>query len=209
MILGTCRFERFLLYRHAEDVSLKLEHFSFRSTSFVVDYIVVSLGSLILERPFLRTTRALIDVHGEQMTLRHDDQSITFKVELAIHPTLEQSFQLSPTSLTPFEGSDFILEEIEACLTNESIPPGIDDADFDPKEDLLTLERLLNSDPTSTLPPEEQKIKDLKAIEPSSDELPDHLEYAFLEGTDKLPVIIAKDLKDKDKTALLKVLRSY
>ncbi|GJV98278.1 reverse transcriptase domain-containing protein [Tanacetum coccineum] len=31
-------------------------------------------------RPFLRTARALIDVHGEQMTLRHDDQSVTFKV---------------------------------------------------------------------------------------------------------------------------------
>ncbi|GJY43211.1 reverse transcriptase domain-containing protein [Tanacetum coccineum] len=30
--------------------------------------------------PFLRTARALIDVHGEQMTLRHDDQSVTFKV---------------------------------------------------------------------------------------------------------------------------------
>nr|GEX58276.1 hypothetical protein [Tanacetum cinerariifolium] len=35
---------------------------------------------LILGRPFLRTARALIDVHGEQMTLRRDDQSITFKV---------------------------------------------------------------------------------------------------------------------------------
>ncbi|GJZ29878.1 reverse transcriptase domain-containing protein [Tanacetum coccineum] len=33
-----------------------------------------------LRRPFLRTARALIDVHGEQMTLRHDDQSVTFKV---------------------------------------------------------------------------------------------------------------------------------
>ncbi|GJU90828.1 reverse transcriptase domain-containing protein [Tanacetum coccineum] len=30
--------------------------------------------------PFLRTARALIDVHGEQITLRHDDQSVTFKV---------------------------------------------------------------------------------------------------------------------------------
>ncbi|GJX44387.1 hypothetical protein Tco_0261063 [Tanacetum coccineum] len=27
----------------------------------------------------LRTARALIDVHGEEMTLRHDDQSVTFK----------------------------------------------------------------------------------------------------------------------------------
>ncbi|GKD01620.1 hypothetical protein Tco_1171894 [Tanacetum coccineum] len=30
-------------------------------------------------------------------------------------------------------------------------------------------------------------------------ELPPHLEYAFLEGDDKLPVIIAKDLKDKNE----------
>ncbi|GJX32619.1 reverse transcriptase domain-containing protein [Tanacetum coccineum] len=210
---------------------------------------------LILGRPFLRTTRALIDVHGEQMTLRHDDQSITFKVgdtktfsyntiesvnrvdvidvaceEFAQEvlgfsnisksgnpiPTLEPILSTSPTSLTPFEGGDFILEEIEACLTSESIPSGINDADFDPKEDLLTLERLLNSDPTSTLPPEEQKFEELKTVEPSSDELPKlelkdlppYLEYTFLEGTDKLPVIIAKDLKDEDKTAFFNVLRS-
>ncbi|GJW44589.1 reverse transcriptase domain-containing protein [Tanacetum coccineum] len=190
------------------------------------------------------------------MTLRHDDQSISFKVgdtktfsyntiesvnrvdvidvaceEFAQEvlgflnisksgnptPTLEPILSTSPTSLTPFEGGDFILEEIEACLTSESIPPGIDDADFDPKEDLLTLERLLNSDPSSNLPLEEQKFGELKTVEPSSDELPElelkdlppHLEYAFLEGTDKLPVIIAKDLKDEDKTALLKVLRSH
>nr|GFD45319.1 reverse transcriptase domain-containing protein [Tanacetum cinerariifolium] len=40
-------------------------------------------------------------------------------------------------------------------------------------------------------------------------ELPSHLEYAFLEDTDKLPVIIAKDLKDVEKEALIKVLKSH
>ncbi|GJY48805.1 reverse transcriptase domain-containing protein [Tanacetum coccineum] len=40
-------------------------------------------------------------------------------------------------------------------------------------------------------------------------ELSPHLEYAFLEGDDKLPVIIAKDLKDEEKAALLKVLKSH
>nr|GEX22476.1 hypothetical protein [Tanacetum cinerariifolium] len=34
-------------------------------------------------------------------------------------------------------------------------------------------------------------------------ELPSHLEYAFLEESDKLPVIIAKDLKDAKKEALI------
>ncbi|GJX58468.1 reverse transcriptase domain-containing protein [Tanacetum coccineum] len=59
-----------------------------------------------------------------------------------------------------------------------------------------------------------KEFEELKTVEPSSDEppelelkdLPPHLEYAFLEGTDKLPIIIAKDLKDEDKTALLKIL---
>nr|GFC46409.1 reverse transcriptase domain-containing protein [Tanacetum cinerariifolium] len=40
-------------------------------------------------------------------------------------------------------------------------------------------------------------------------ELPSHLEYAYLEGLDKLPVIIAKDLKVDKKEALLKVLKSH
>nr|GEX45634.1 reverse transcriptase domain-containing protein [Tanacetum cinerariifolium] len=39
-------------------------------------------------------------------------------------------------------------------------------------------------------------------------DLPPHLEYAFLEGDDKLPIIIAKDLKDVDKITLIKVLKS-
>ncbi|GJY59000.1 reverse transcriptase domain-containing protein, partial [Tanacetum coccineum] len=40
-------------------------------------------------------------------------------------------------------------------------------------------------------------------------DLPSHLEYAYLEGIDKLPVIIAKGLKDDEKEALLKVLKSH
>nr|GEV67695.1 reverse transcriptase domain-containing protein [Tanacetum cinerariifolium] len=46
----------------------------------VVDYDVDPRVSLILERPFLRTARALIDVHGEEMTLRVNDEAIMFKV---------------------------------------------------------------------------------------------------------------------------------
>ncbi|GJV94694.1 reverse transcriptase domain-containing protein [Tanacetum coccineum] len=207
----------------AEDVFVKVGTFFFLADFVVVDYIADPRVP-ILGRPFLRTTRALIDVHGEQMTLRHDDQSITFKVgdtKTFSYNTIESVNRVDVIDVAceefAQEGGDFILEEIEACITSKSIPPGIDEVDFDPKEDLLTLERLLNSDPSSTLPPEEQKFEELKTIEPSNDELPElelkdlppHLEYAFLEGTDKLPIIIAKDLKDEDKTALLKVLRSH
>ncbi|GJR74929.1 reverse transcriptase domain-containing protein [Tanacetum coccineum] len=197
-------------------------------------------------RHFLRTERALIDVYGEELTLRVDDEAITFKVGQTLrysyndaksvnridvidisceeyaqevlgfsnsltssNPTssLDPILLISFPSLTPFEEGDFILEEIKACLTNDSIPPGIDGAVFDSEGDLLLLEKLLNDDPSSFLPSKELHVEELKIIKSSIDDppelefkdLPSHLEYTFLEGTDKLPVIIAKNLKEDEK----------
>ncbi|GJY18765.1 hypothetical protein Tco_0390256 [Tanacetum coccineum] len=59
---------------------------------------------------------------------------------------------------------DFILEEIEACLTSDSIPPGIDDDEFDPEGDILLLEKLLNDDLSSPLPLKELNFEELKVI---------------------------------------------
>ncbi|GKD94801.1 hypothetical protein Tco_1374638 [Tanacetum coccineum] len=108
----------------------------------------------------------------------------------------------SPT-LTPFGDSDFLLEE----------------------GDILLLESFLNDDPSP--PPNQENYlpeirKELKICEAKTDkssideppevelkDLPPHLEYAFLEGDNKLPVIIAKDLSVEEKAALIKVLKSY
>nr|GEY56960.1 reverse transcriptase domain-containing protein [Tanacetum cinerariifolium] len=124
----------------------------------------------------------------------------------------------SPSSI-PFEGNDFILEETETFLRTPYELSTLDD-DFDPEGDIALIEKLLNEDPSPNLPP--MKNEDLKQadvtmtktliIEPPELELKhlhSHLEYAFLEGTDKLPVIISKELKDEEKTTLLKVLKSH
>nr|GEX04799.1 reverse transcriptase domain-containing protein [Tanacetum cinerariifolium] len=63
----------------------------------------------------------------------------------------------------------------------------------------------------------ELKVCEAKTIKSSVDEppevelkdLPPYLEYAFLEGDNKFPVIIAKDLGDEEKSALIKVLKSH
>ncbi|GKE29113.1 reverse transcriptase domain-containing protein, partial [Tanacetum coccineum] len=65
----------------AEDFFVKVGKFYFLADLVVVDYDVDPRVPLILERPFLRTTRALIDVHGKEMTLRVNDEAITFKVK--------------------------------------------------------------------------------------------------------------------------------
>ncbi|GJX34097.1 reverse transcriptase domain-containing protein [Tanacetum coccineum] len=64
----------------AEDVFVKVRKFYFPADFVVVDYDVDPRVPLILGRPFLRTSRALIDVYGEELTLRVDDEAITFKV---------------------------------------------------------------------------------------------------------------------------------
>ncbi|GKE61513.1 hypothetical protein Tco_1511880, partial [Tanacetum coccineum] len=60
---------------------------------------------------------------------------------------------LSP-SLTPCEDSDLLLEETDAFHSlDDSIPPGIDNGIYDSKGDILFLERLLNDEILSDLPP--------------------------------------------------------
>ncbi|GKA81185.1 hypothetical protein Tco_0787877, partial [Tanacetum coccineum] len=117
----------------------------------------------------------------------------------------------SPT-LTPFGDSDFLLEEVDAflALEDDTTSPEVDDSYHDLEGDILLLESFLNDD--SSLPPPTQgnyllgirtelKVCEAKNDKSSIDEpyevelkdLPPHLEYAFLKGDNKLPVIIAKD----------------
>nr|GFA59479.1 reverse transcriptase domain-containing protein [Tanacetum cinerariifolium] len=132
----------------------------------------------------------------------------------------------SPT-LTLFENSDFLLEEVDAFLAVEDEPTSSDyyQPYLDPEADILLLEAFLNDDPSP--PPYQGNYmpevhKELKICEAHSEkssvdkpyvtelkELPPHFEYAFLEGDDKLPVIIAKDLSGEEKTALITMLKSH
>nr|GEV35134.1 reverse transcriptase domain-containing protein [Tanacetum cinerariifolium] len=129
----------------------------------------------------------------------------------------------SPT-LTPFGDSDFLLfEEANAFLGLEDDPdsPELDPSYYDPEGDIQMLEAILNSAPAPSLPDHEKSVPsfttelkacEAKTIKSSVDEPPDvelkdlppHLEYAFLEGDNKLPVIIAKELGDEEKGALIK-----
>nr|GEW91492.1 reverse transcriptase domain-containing protein [Tanacetum cinerariifolium] len=137
------------------------------------------------------------------------------------NPTpLDPIIASSSPSFTPFKGSNFISEEIETFLRTPDELTNLDDDYYDTEEDILYLEKLLNEDPSPNLPP--KKNEDLKQVDvtmtkPSIEEppklelkyLPSHLEYEFLEGIDKLPVIISKELKYEEKTALLTVLKSH
>nr|GEV72221.1 reverse transcriptase domain-containing protein [Tanacetum cinerariifolium] len=307
----------------AEYIFVKVGKFHFLTDFVVIDFEANPRVPLILGRSFLSTDRALIDVYREEITLRVNDEAVTFNLnqtmgysstyddlsdfileEIEAYLKDESSspkidhvdcdpegdifliekllnndpFQLpsmdlkqgevvkekssikeppelkikdlpshleyayleeilgfsnnslggNPTStsepilsdsypsLNPFERSDFILEEIEAYLKDESSSPKIDHVDCDPEGDICLIEKLLNNDPFR-LPSMDLKqgevVKEKSSIKEPPEleikDLPSHLEYAYLEGVDKLPVIIAKDLKDNEKEVLLKVLKSH
>ncbi|GJS88325.1 reverse transcriptase domain-containing protein [Tanacetum coccineum] len=163
----------------AKDVFVKVGKFHFLADFVVVDYDVDPWVPLILGRPFLRTARALIDVHGEELTLRVNDEGITFKVGHTLrysrnyynesvnqinviviaceeyaqevlefsdsstsgNPTPSDPINVSSSLLfTPFEGGDFILEEIKTFLHTLDKPSNFDDDYYDTKGDILYLE---------------------------------------------------------------------
>ncbi|GJR89818.1 reverse transcriptase domain-containing protein [Tanacetum coccineum] len=222
----------------AENVFIKVGKFYFPADFVVLDFIADPRVPLILGRPFLRTAHALIDVYEGEITLRNDDQSLTLKCEVLgfsdsvaynnPSPYFDPIVSTSSPTLTPFDESDFLLfEEADAfiAIDDEPVSPVFNATYYDPEGDILILEALLNNDP---LPSPDQGDyspgiqKDLKVVEPKESslepkdeipevelkELPPHLEYAFLEENNKLPVIISKDLSQNEKTSLINVLKN-
>ncbi|GJW23985.1 reverse transcriptase domain-containing protein [Tanacetum coccineum] len=221
----------------ARDVFVPVGKFTFSADFVIVDYIADARIPLILRRPFLRTTHALIDVHGEELILhdgnerlilnmKHntsifsdepqeesvnmiDIDDVSYKDNLEdlfankkitnnpesgnptpisdpillnndpssplplSHNPLSSSTTSSSPSLTPVETSDALLEEFADELAFlEPFPLGIGDDDFDPEGDILLLEKLLNDDPSSPLPPKELNFEKLKMIKYLIDDFP-------------------------------------
>nr|GEV64150.1 reverse transcriptase domain-containing protein [Tanacetum cinerariifolium] len=143
-------------------------------------------------------------------------------------PYYDPIVSTTSSTLTPFGNNDFLLEEVDAFLALEDDPTltEVDQSYFDSEGDILFLEAFLNDDPS--LPPPNQGnylpqvLKELKICEAKTDkssidepsevelkDLPPHLKYTFLEGDNKLPVIIVKYLSVKEKTALITILKSH
>nr|GEZ71623.1 reverse transcriptase domain-containing protein [Tanacetum cinerariifolium] len=132
--------------------------------------------------------------------------------------------ELTPTYMT-LELADRLVSKPIGIAKDVSVKVGVFhfpadfvvvDFELDPRVPLI-----LESEPLPLLPNHEQympsfkkevKVCEAKTVKSFVDEppevelkdLPPHLEYVFLEGDNKLPVIIAKELGDEEKSALIK-----
>nr|GEZ71144.1 reverse transcriptase domain-containing protein [Tanacetum cinerariifolium] len=115
----------------ARDVFVLVGKFTFPANFVIVNYESNPRVPFILGRPFLRTARALIDVHGEEMILQ----------DIINH------LSGSTTSSSP----DHLLEEFADELTLITFPLGNDDLPFDIESDLREIEYFLNHNPTKEM----------------------------------------------------------
>nr|GEU99834.1 reverse transcriptase domain-containing protein [Tanacetum cinerariifolium] len=177
----------------AEEVFIKVGKFHFPTDFVVIDFEADPRVPLILGRSFLRTSHALIDVFGEEITLRVNDESITFN----LNQTMRYSSTYDDNSMNRVDVIDI------AC---EDFVQDVLDFQYNPKSSSPTLvfDSLISESDSS----EESKAKSFVEERPELElkGLLSHLEYDFLEGSNKFPVIMAKNLKDVEREALINIL---
>ncbi|GJV20913.1 reverse transcriptase domain-containing protein [Tanacetum coccineum] len=121
----------------AEDVVVRVDGFTFLTDFVVVNFEPDSRVPIILERPFLRTAKALIDLYEEKINIKNEpvllNTPLTDKVE----------------SFAPEDDID----EIDAFLAME-VSLNFEEGYFDSKGDVIFLENLLSDDTTHNLAPE-------------------------------------------------------
>nr|GFC05373.1 hypothetical protein [Tanacetum cinerariifolium] len=132
----------------AENVFVKVGKFHFSADFVVLDFIVNPRVLLILRRPFLSTTHAIINVHEREIILRQDKQSLTIQCGDIL--SIKRVEQINKIDFINAGESDS--EEIENFLNDDSIPIGVEDSPFNIEEDILFLESLLNEDPSPPHP---------------------------------------------------------
>ncbi|GJY75973.1 reverse transcriptase domain-containing protein [Tanacetum coccineum] len=153
-------------------VYLKVGKFKFPADFVVVDFDADLRVPLILGRSFLKTGRALIDVYEGELTLRVGKEAVTFNLD----QTSRYSSNYDDMTANRIDVIEMACEEYsqEVLGFSDVIASG----NPTPYYGLG-----FKTDKSSIDEPPEVELK----------ELPPHLEYAFLEGDDKLPVITAKD----------------
>nr|GEY75170.1 hypothetical protein [Tanacetum cinerariifolium] len=148
----------------ARDVFVLIGKFTFPADFVIVDYESDPRVPLISGRPFLRTARALIDVHGEEMILCDGDERLTLNIR---HDTSSYSNQPQKESINLInvfnDSSEVFLENLFSTNHQRGNPtfsshpiltlPEVKDDIFEPDEGNVLPKKLLALDSTKDLYP--------------------------------------------------------
>ncbi|KAJ9546881.1 hypothetical protein OSB04_019424 [Centaurea solstitialis] len=177
-----------------EDILVQVDKFIFSADFLVLDFEADRNCPIIVGRPFLATGRALIDVQKGELTMRINDQQVTYN----LFKTLKYNGEVEDCSAITLS-DDLEINSIRCPLSGENVTTEVDCADdFENTEveELAAFEQLDFKD-RSAQPPSIVKAPDLE-LKP----LPSHLKYDYLMEDDKLPVIISSNLSCCDNPPL-------
>nr|XP_025652320.1 uncharacterized protein LOC112748313 [Arachis hypogaea] len=165
----------------AEDVLVNI-----KGLIFPIDFHIIEMplsesertSSILLERPFLRTSRFKLDAHSGTYSFEIDRRVVSFSLEEAMrHPP--ENHSIFRCNLI-----DNIVAEVHYAKQDEKHM--VDEDSEDPSEEVQVTSQ-------------EQKLE----LKP----LPPHLKYSYLDEAHKFPVIIARELNPQQEEKLLCVLR--
>nr|GEY22074.1 reverse transcriptase domain-containing protein [Tanacetum cinerariifolium] len=148
----------------ARDVFVLVGKFTFLADFVIVNYESDPRVPFILGRPFLRTARALIDVHGEEMILRDDDERLTLNMRHNTSSYSNQPQKESINLINVFNNSSedfledlFLINQQSGNPTFSSHPeltsPEVKDDIFDPEGGNVLPKKFLYLDSTKDLHP--------------------------------------------------------
>ncbi|GJW68965.1 DNA-directed DNA polymerase [Tanacetum coccineum] len=187
---------------------------------------------IILERSFLATARAMIDVFSKKITLRVGDDEVIFNVYQSIKrpPTkddecygiddLDNTINAEAQELLANDEPDsFLSRGLEKSIDQsdlEGCKPIESKTDNDSNEPIRRIASINTPYPVMheiAKPVEIERehlysasAKDIDEKKPELKDLPHHLEYAYLHGDKFFPIIISYELSDKEKISLLQIL---
>ncbi|XP_062120434.1 uncharacterized protein LOC133834738 [Humulus lupulus] len=200
-----------------EDVLVQVDKFIFLADFIILDYEANRDVPIILGRPFLATGRTLIDVQNGELTMRVNDQQVTFSVfkamkfpddieecsrmnviESLVAETFHKETCKAELGVNIFEDDEEFSKEEESQVTwIESSKPAIKFSK--PFESLNLSEGNFKPPKPSIQEPPKLELKPL----------PSHLKYAYLGDNETLPVIISTLLGDEAESLLLEVLKKH
>nr|GEX88934.1 reverse transcriptase domain-containing protein [Tanacetum cinerariifolium] len=103
----------------ADDVFVQVGKFTFPADFVVIDYDVDPRVPFILGMPFLRTTRALVDVHREELILRDGDEKLIFYADsTSKHPHKHGNELVNMINFIDITCEDHFLEVLKFKKSN-------------------------------------------------------------------------------------------
>ncbi|XP_048231763.1 uncharacterized protein LOC125370425 [Ricinus communis] len=177
-----------------ENVLVKVDKFIFSIDFVVMDMEGESSMPLILGRPFLAGSRAVIDVCDGKLQIRVGDETITFDLSTSIRHSLDHDDTVYSVDVL----DDIVESQLQEILLDDPLQVALQADEEELSIDHFDKSRVHKLRPSLEEPPALELKK-----------LPKHLTYAYLDEAEKLSVIIAADLTYEEREMTLASLRKY